>query len=107
MESACLLIDRMLWPVSNWELEDPLVYIDKSCFFDSIAYQISNMHAVAGLSSYWLQGCMEVCKMGVFWHGIVIALKRSGGLQVISDVSRLMEKILTSMCSIHPPGARL
>ena len=107
MESACLLIDRMLRPVSNGELEDPLVDIDKSCLLDSLAHQIRNMHAVAGLSSYWLHGFMEVCKMGVFWHGAVIALKRSGRLQMVSDVSRLREKILTSMCSIHPPGARL
>lgn len=103
LESARLLVDGVLRPISDWELEDPLMNIDEPGFLDSLSHQIRNVHAVAGLGDYRLHSSMEVCKRRVFWHGAVIALKRSGSLRGFSDVLRPKKRVLRRCAlSIRP-----
>ena len=104
LESARLLVDGMLRPISDWELEDPFMNINESGFLDSLSHQIRNVHAVSGLGDYRLHSSMEVCKMRVFWHGAIIAQQRSSSLRGVSDVLRPNRK--DSYVDVLYPSAR-
>lgn len=100
LKSSRLLVDGVLRPISNWELEDPLMNINEPGFLNSLSHQIRNVHAVAGLRDYRLHSSMEVCKMRVFRHGAVIALKRGRSLRGVSDVLRPKSKRFLRRCAL-------